>query len=287
MNQSRQVLHRAKELLEQHEPVTLVSVAAARGSTPRETGTLMIVSMAETAGTIGGGELEHQAIQQARTMLDQAQFKYESTPFERQFALGSNCGQCCGGVVTLAFQTLQTVPEWLLQTLTANTPAATIAVFGAGHVGRALVDVLAKLDLQIIWVDQRKPQFPASVPDNVLVTPHPQPAAFAAQLPASSLCLVMTHSHSLDFDICSQLLARADIPFCGLIGSQSKRRRFEGLLRQGGLDDYIPRLTCPIGIEDIPGKSPYEIGVSVSAQILTVLATADAATETPSAALHR
>jgi len=281
LNQSRTVLRRVQSLLEQHQAVVLVRVAGVRGSTPRETGAMMMVGARETAGTIGGGELEHQAIQHARTLLEQPQSDgvgpHAEGRLERRYALGSNCGQCCGGVVDLAFEHLTTAPQWLAQTLEQNQAAATVAVFGAGHVGRAVVDVLAKLDVEIIWIDQRPEQFTdasrASLGDNVLPAPHPQPAAFAAQIPADSLCLVMTHSHSLDFDICTQLLARPDIPFCGLIGSQSKRRRFEGMLRQAGLEEYIPRLTCPIGIDAVAGKSPYEIAVSVSAQLLQQLST--------------
>ena len=275
MNQNRAVLSQTKALLEQCQTVVLITVAGVRGSTPREPGARMMVSATQQAGTIGGGELEHQAIQSARNLLEQSDANSTEASQQRQFVLGSNCGQCCGGVVTLSFQRLTAVPEWMVQELNVEKSRATIAVFGAGHVGRALVDVLAKLDVRIIWVDQRRQQFAdqnaQTLPENLMLAPHPNPATFAAQLPPGTLCLVMTHSHTLDFEICSQLLAREDIPFCGLIGSLSKRRRFEGLLRQAGLGSLAPRLTCPIGIDRVSGKTPYEIAVSTSAQLLQQL----------------
>jgi xanthine dehydrogenase accessory factor len=272
VNQNRDVLSRAKLMLEDRQPVVLITVTGVRGSTPRERGARMLVDDKQQTGTIGGGELEYQAIAHARQLLEPHPSTRAEESQERQFVLGSNCGQCCGGVVTLSFQRLTRVPDWIEQEINSEQARATVAVFGAGHVGRAMVDVLAKLDVQIIWIDQREqqlvPQPSQPQAESLLLAPHPDPAAFAAQLPSGTLCLVMTHSHSLDFDICSQLLVRDDIPFCGLIGSSSKRRRFEGMLRQAGLGELTPRLTCPIGIDRVSGKTPYDIAVSVSAQLL-------------------
>ena len=106
--------------------------------------------------------------------------------------------------------------------------------------------------------------------DNIVPLQTPDLAAAAASLPAGTLCLVMTHSHPLDFDVCAKLLQRDDIPFCGLIGSTSKKARFERLFKQAGLTETeIARLTCPIGIDGIGGKAPAEIAVAAAAQILT------------------
>ena len=146
-----------------------------------------------------------------------------------------------------------------------------VAVFGAGHVGQAVIDVLQHLDIELVWIDSRKDLFSELNHAGINIAPHARPAQFAAQLPAGSLCLIMTHNHTLDFDICTTLLQRGDIPFCGLIGSTSKRRRFERLLKQAGLAELSAHLTCPIGVDGISGKTPREVAIAVSAQVLQQL----------------
>lgn len=144
-----------------------------------------------------------------------------------------------------------------------------VALFGAGHVGSALVAILSQLDCNIRWVDNRRNVFPGSLPANVSVVESRDPALEVGALPAGSYYLVMTHSHALDFDICDKVLRRADFALCGLIGSRSKRRRFERLMRQQGMPEaLIGRLTCPVGVPGVGGKRPQEIAVAISAQLL-------------------
>jgi len=143
-----------------------------------------------------------------------------------------------------------------------------IAVFGAGHVGSAVVNALSTLDCNIRWVDNRRNVF-RQVPQNVRPIETGSPALEVAAMPPSSSYLVMTHSHALDFEICDRILRRRDASYCGLIGSRSKRRRFEKRFRQQGLGpDLIDTLVCPIGVEGIAGKKPAEIAVAVAAEIL-------------------
>lgn len=329
-----QQLHTVQENLSENELAVLVSVARVRGSAPRDVGARMIVSQTQCRGTIGGGELEHQCQQRARQILRTA----TAPPSELiNFPLGSNCGQCCGGVVDVLFEQVQKQPStWQRQATDAlennssalmvtplswadeeqprttfveinpsadlpanllgqsclvekiSPPATHIALFGAGHVGQAVVNALAELNCQITWVDSRQEFAPSDSRANVDWICVADPARLANNLPAGSLCLVMTHSHALDFDICAQLLVRPDIKFCGLIGSASKRARFERLFKQAGLEAaVIDRLTCPIGIPGINGKRPAEIAVSVAAQILqqSVLST-HSQQEPLSAAVH-
>jgi len=149
-------------------------------------------------------------------------------------------------------------------------PDLNIAVFGAGHVGSAVVRALAGLDCNIRWIDSRRNMF-RDVPANVRAIETSEPALEVAAMPAGSFYLVMTHSHSLDFDICDRVLRRADERYCGLIGSVSKRRRFEKRYRQQGMaQGVIDRLVCPIGVDGISGKKPAEIAVSVAAEVLKV-----------------
>ena len=143
-----------------------------------------------------------------------------------------------------------------------------IAVFGAGHVGAAVVNVLSGLDCNIRWIDSRPGIFRAS-PRNVKTVETGEPALEVAAMPSSSYYLVMTHSHPLDFDICDRILRRGDAAYCGLIGSLTKRRRFEKRFRQQGLaQSAIDQLVCPIGVVGISGKKPAEIAIAAAAEIL-------------------
>jgi len=145
-----------------------------------------------------------------------------------------------------------------------------IAVFGAGHVGSAVVRALSDLDCNIRWIDSRRRIF-RQVPANVRAIETAEPALEVAAMPADSYYLVMTHSHALDFEICDRALRRRDARYCGLIGSLSKRRRFEKRYRQQGMPAAtFAELVCPIGVAGISGKKPAEIAVSVAAEILKI-----------------
>ncbi len=147
-----------------------------------------------------------------------------------------------------------------------------IAVFGAGHVGVAVVDVLSRLDASIRWIDSRRRIF-SSVPRNARAIEAREPTLEVAAMPPGSFYLVMTHSHALDFEICARILERRDAAYCGLIGSQTKRRRFEKRFREQGLSaDTIAGLVCPIGVAGIGGKKPAEIAVATAAELLAVRA---------------
>ena len=147
-------------------------------------------------------------------------------------------------------------------------PDLNIAVFGAGHVGTAVVKALADLDCNIRWVDSRRDIF-RRVPANVRAIETADPPLEVAAMPAGAFYLVMTHSHSLDFEICDRILRRDDARYCGLIGSVTKRRRFEKRYRQQGMPAaLIDQLTCPIGVDGISGKKPAEIAVAAAAQVL-------------------
>ncbi len=156
-----------------------------------------------------------------------------------------------------------------------------IAVFGAGHVGAAVVNALSRLECNIRWVDSRRNVF-RDVPANVRAIETSEPALEVAAMPPESYYLVMTHSHAIDFDVCDRILRRGDARYCGLIGSVSKRRRFEKRYRQQGMPAaLLDALICPIGVDGISGKKPAEIAVSAAAEILKVrerkAAVADAA----------
>jgi xanthine dehydrogenase accessory factor len=149
-------------------------------------------------------------------------------------------------------------------------PDLNIAVFGAGHVGTAVVSALSDLDCNIRWVDSRRNMF-RKLPSNVRAIEASDPALEVAAMPPDSYYLVMTHSHAIDFDICDRILQRRDARYCGLIGSVTKRRRFEKRYRQLGMSAaLIGQLVCPIGVDGISGKKPAEIAVAAAAEILRI-----------------
>lgn len=150
-----------------------------------------------------------------------------------------------------------------------DAPPFTLAIFGAGHVGKALVHTLAALPCRIDWIDSREDAFADSVPANVTPQLSAHPEDEVQDLPSGSHVVIMTHSHALDQRICEAALKRDDLAWCGLIGSATKRTLFERRLSGRGLDPQaLARLTCPIGVAGIDGKHPAEIAIAVAAEIL-------------------
>ncbi|WP_332848383.1 xanthine dehydrogenase accessory protein XdhC [Massilia sp. S19_KUP03_FR1] len=159
--------------------------------------------------------------------------------------------------------------RWLVDAVLA--PRAHLFLFGAGHVGAAIVRLLGSLPCRVTWVDEREDQFPDSVPANVHIEATDTPEASAASAPRGASFLVMTHSHALDQRLCEAILARDSADWFGLIGSMTKRRQFEHRLRARGLDhDRIDAMVCPIGVPGVTGKQPAVIAIAVVAQLLSV-----------------
>jgi xanthine dehydrogenase accessory factor len=237
-------------------PAVLVTVIEANGSTPREAGAKMVVTRSAIHDTIGGGHLELKAIEIARDLLRTEPIA--AAPATHRFALGPSLGQCCGGEAVLLLEPV--LP-----------PAFEIAIFGAGHVGKALVKLLADLACRVTWIDPREAMFPEDVPANVTTLIADEPADEIAALPAGAFVLVMTHSHPLDQRVVEAALKREDFRYVGLIGSATKRARFLKRLAARGLTEaQLARLTSPIGIAGVGGKHPGEIAIAVAAQLLQV-----------------
>lgn len=310
------------------EDCVLVTVAAVRGSAPREPGAKMVVTREHVVETIGGGNLEYAAIERAREMLAAAGAR--ATELVR-YPLGPGLRQCCGGVATLLYERIdastaarlaepalvitgaegacrgrkiivsETGREGSLGQSALDDEALALArdvhepqlraigsgnlvlieplracdfhvvLFGAGHVGRALVAVLAGLDCRVIWVDPRPEQFPAEVPGNVRVVATAAPEEEVDRAPPGAFFLVMTHSHALDFELCERVLKRGEFRYLGLIGSLPKRNRFLKYLKLEGVSEAaLARLTCPIGVPGIAGKQPAAIAIAVAAELLQV-----------------
>ena len=289
--------------LEHHGAVVRVVVAAFDGSSPREVGAAMLVWNTGQSGTIGGGALEFQAAERARAMLQQAR----ALACDR-IPLGPALGQCCGGAVTLVSERFvlgaqlpgdvlvrqvagpvaemplavrrllasvrgqgarplpQLVQGWFIEPVAQAERQ--IWIWGAGHVGRALVDVLAPLPgLAITWVDTAPDRFPDAVPAGVTVLPAADPARLVAHAPRHAEHLVLTYSHALDLELCHRLLTHG-FAHLGLIGSETKAARFRARLRDlGHLPTEIARIACPIGDKSL-GKHPQAISLGVGVAVL-------------------
>lgn len=240
------------ELQDRSEPCVLVTIIEEQGSTPRNAGSKMVVTATQLFDTIGGGHLEYKAMHIARELLASGQ---QSTRLER-FNLGASLGQCCGGTTVLLFEPMGNVQ-------------AQIAVFGAGHVGRALVPLLASLPCRVRWIDSRAHEFPLPMPAGVRQIIAEDPLDEVDALPAGSYCIVMTHNHQLDLELTAAILKRNDFTWFGLIGSKTKRVKFEHRLRDRGFAPaVVQRMRCPMGLAEVKGKLPIEIAVSIAAEII-------------------
>ena len=239
----------------------VVEVARTRGSVPREAGTRMLVAADAVAGTIGGGQLELQSIERARGHLGRAE------AIEQDIALGPALGQCCGGALTLRYAPLDAAA---LARWPEEAPLFVLQLYGAGHVGRAIVDVLAGVPCRVQWIDERAGEYPAAPSPPQVERLCVEPAeAEVAQASPGDFYLVLTHRHDLDLRITEAVLKRGDFGFLGLIGSATKRTRFLRRLEQRGIAPAaLARLTCPIGLPGIEGKAPGVIAVAAVAQLL-------------------
>lgn len=258
------------------QPAMVVSVVDIKGSTPRDVGARMLVDASEAHGTIGGGHLEWQAIDLVRHALREQAPAQTSSAWTKTIALGPSLGQCCGGIVTLRFEPLSadTLADWPVP-----QPRLHIELHGAGHVGQAIIGLLADLDCTVRWIDMRDtdegwPGIPshdvlAALPAHITWLLTDSPEAEVAAAPPHTCHLVLTHRHDLDLRIIEAVLRRGDAAFAGLIGSQTKRARFLHRLAEKGLrPEQLAMMTCPIGLPGLKGKEPAVIAIAVVAQLL-------------------
>jgi len=268
--------------LAEGRPAVLVTVAEARGSTPREAGAAMLVSRDAAAGTVGGGRLELEAIGAARALLDRG-----GPAAALDLPLGPAIGQCCGGhvVLRLALADGDTVNALAAAERAAAASFPAVLLFGAGHVGRALARALAPLPLRLAWIDGRAHEFPAALPDGVERVVTDSPLDRLAGAPAGAGCLILTHSHQLDFELAEAALRRGDLSYAGLIGSATKRARFERWYRaRGGDPARLAFLACPIGAgigATTADKRPEVIAALAAAELMVALTRRRAAGDGP------
>lgn len=259
--------------LDRSGPAVLVEVVEALGSTPRDAGAWMVVSSTDTLGTIGGGQLEFLCIARAREALASGE-----PVAALDIPLGPEIGQCCGGLVSISLSHIGEGAARMLRERAVREYAARTAVyvFGAGHVGNALGQVLSLLPFRTLLVDNRAEEI-AKVPERVEARHVAVQEAVVREAPARSAFVVLTHDHGLDFLIAQEALARGDAAYVGMIGSKTKRATFKSWLRDMGFDEgMVDGLTMPIGGSDVDDKRPEVIAALTAAEIIRATAGRDA-----------
>ena len=246
----------------------LVTVSDAKGSTPRERGTTMAVSLDATHGTIGGGRLEHEAIDRARTMLANGAKPLDRTIMDRP--LGPALDQCCGGRVQLALRraSARDAEAFDRHETERRLREPMVIVFGAGHVGRALANALAPLPLRVRVVDERREALDG-LPERIERVATPLPEAIVGEARPGTCFVVLTHSHALDFEIARAALRRGDAAYVGMIGSATKAAKFRSYaVREGMARETAERLACPMAPHARRDKRPEVIAAFVAAEVL-------------------
>ena len=329
---------RLPECLAAGHDAVLVTVVRSSGSAPRDAGATMLVELACSTDTVGGGNLEFEAIRAARELLRQqladstATAQASAPDALLSYTLGPGLRQCCGGAVWLLYEVVkastEAVANWqhwsqallrgerLLRNWTPRASAScwralaagerqqsqlvqgtarlgtpgngqsaasagtawqqvigadafSLRLFGAGQVGRALVQVLAQTEARLQWIDPRPEMALPGHPFGPVLRTCAEPLDAVQDAPAGTWFVVMTHSHTLDFELVEAILRRRDAAFCGLIGSATKAARFRHNLQKQGLDaSQLAGLTCPIGIAGLHSKAPATVAIAVAAQVL-------------------
>jgi len=249
----------------QNVSCVLITVVESKGSTPRVVGTRMVVTENEFADTLGGGALEFEAINHARMLL--ATKVRSSVISHRQFVLGSELTQCCGGRVKLQFD-CQWANDFVLH------------VFGAGHVAQEVARVVQRLPCRATFHDSRKEWLDklnvcidadTGSSSSLIKTSELTENAYGVveACHADSYFMVMTHSHELDMELVEAILARGDARYCGLIASKSKSVSFRNRLKKKGFtDNELSRLTAPLGVHIKTGNTPMEVAIAAVSDIL-------------------
>jgi xanthine dehydrogenase accessory factor len=240
-------------------------LTSVRGSSPREQGTFMLVGRTDLFGTIGGGALEYMVIEHARRLIANGQAEEAM-----DVPLGPEIGQCCGGRVKVSLRYADAATRKQLAAIVAAQDAALphVYVFGAGHVGRALAQILAILPVQLEVIDTRREEL-AGLPDGIKARAVAMPEAVVRSAPEGSSYVILTHDHALDFMIAREALARTDAPYVGMVGSQTKRARFSSWFKaEGGDASALTRLVLPIGRQGLGDKRPEVIAALAAAEIM-------------------
>ena len=256
-----------RDFLKAEPDCILVTVTGTAGSTPRDEDAWMLVGRNRLFGTIGGGQLEYMAIDQARRGL-RAGHGTETL----DIPLGPEIGQCCGGRVGLCLSRVgkEVAMQLIMRSDAEIAERPHVYIFGAGHVGRVLAAALSLAPLRVVLVDTREEELSACPVAGIETCLTPMPEAIVRDAPAGSAFVILTHDHALDFLIATEALLRQDASYVGMIGSKTKRATFKSWLsREVGKPELFSSLVCPIGGDAVKDKRPAVIATLAAAEILT------------------
>jgi xanthine dehydrogenase accessory factor len=252
----------------------LVTVLGCTGSTPRDHSSKMVITSEDTFDTIGGGHLEFLVMKKAREIITTNAGTTKVEQEIHHFPLGASLGQCCGGSATVLIETFAACQFH-------------VGIFGAGHVAKSIVTILAGLNCKVSWIDSRADEFPLEIPANVKKIVASEPCDELEDLPSGSDILILTHNHQLDYELCLSALKRNRNPLkqlrsIGLIGSETKALRFKKRLTDrlfssenseqdsNSTAQQIAQIRCPVGLSSVPGKLPMEVAVSIVGELIAI-----------------
>ncbi|TVS01819.1 MAG: xanthine dehydrogenase accessory protein XdhC [Rhodobacteraceae bacterium] len=257
----------AREILTGEAAVIHAQITRVQGSSPREAGAEMFITATGCAGTIGGGQVEFRVIERAREVLIAGMMHDQMN-----LSLGPAIGQCCGGQVRVTLTRLSAAQR-AAYLARIEAPRPQVLILGAGHVGRALAEVMAPLPWRVLLVDPRAGELAKNIaPVETRLTPLPE--AEIAATPPQSAYIVTTHDHGLDFLLTLAALRRGDAAYVGLIGSRTKRARFERFARETDPAAETRRLICPIGAAGLGDKHPGVISLATAQEVHLALSDA-------------
>ena len=247
------------------EKIIKAKIILAEGSVPRNIGTFMLISKNNLFGSIGGGQLEHQITEISKKNLDKKNFKKEII----NIPLGPSIGQCCGGYVQIKLEIYKNGNEALQSEKNKSNSINDLYIFGAGHIGQQLSSRVIDLDFNVNLIDSREDYLNLQTNNNINKILAKNPWLLIKNLPIKSYFIILTHNHDHDFKIINEILRLKKFEFLGLIGSNTKFKRFKNrLIKLGHTNKILNKIECPIGLKNISSKKPSEIAISIIGRML-------------------
>ena len=234
-----------------------------KGSSPNKINDFMLVAPKDIFGTIGGGNLEYLVIEESKLML-----KNKSKRKKLNIPLGPGIGQCCGGYVEIILTLHKNTDAAMKDEKVNDSFKEDLYIFGAGHIGQALIETIGNLNFNTYLIDSREEYLKMSVNKDVNYLLSKEPWKVVNKLKDNAYYVVLTHSHEYDLKILNEILTKK-FTFVGLIGSTTKKKRFFKRLTENGHDkNIIKKIECPIGVDIGNSKDPNEIAFSIITRLI-------------------
>ena len=248
-----------------NKPLIKAKIINVKGSAPNKVNDLMLITPKKIFGTIGGGNLEYLVIKESILML-----KNELKRKKLNIPLGPGIGQCCGGYVELVLTSHRNSVEALINEETIEKTKNELYIFGAGHIGQALINKIENINFNTFIIDSREEYLNMTNNKNINYLLSIEPWKIVNTLKDNAYYVVLTHSHDYDLKILNAILYKK-FNFIGLIGSSTKRKRFfKRLIDNGHNKDTVEKIECPIGIDIGNSKYPNEIALSIITRLISL-----------------